>query len=57
MTVGTAFAQEKATTVAGAADIHLDKDELWSIDTELDSMEMSEVFGGSPILKNPGFLR
>lgn len=43
--------------VAGAADIHLDKDELRSIDTKLDSMEMSEVFGGSPILKNPGFLR
>ncbi len=34
---------------AGAVDIHLAKDELWSIDTELDSMEMSEVFGGSPI--------
>ena len=42
---------------AGAADIHLDKDELRSIDTELDSMEMSEVFGGSTILKNPGFHR
>lgn len=37
---------------AGAADIHLDKDELQSIDTSLDSMEMSEVFGGSPIKQN-----
>ena len=37
---------------AGAADIHLAKDELRSIDTELDSMGMSEVFGGSPIKQN-----
>lgn len=42
---------------AGAVDIHLGKDELRSIDTELDLMEMSEVFGGSPILKNSGFHR
>ncbi len=40
---------------AGAVDIHLDKNELQSINTSLDSMEMSEVFGGSPIKQNHQF--
>ena len=35
----------------GAADIHLTDEEVRTIDTALDSMEMSEVFGGSPIKK------
>lgn len=35
----------------GAADIHLTDEEVKAIDTALDSMEMSEVFGGSPIKK------
>lgn len=35
----------------GAADIHLTCEEVKAIDTALDSMEMSEVFGGSPIKK------
>lgn len=34
---------------AGAADIRLTKEELQHIDAELDGMEMSDVFGGSPI--------
>lgn len=34
---------------AGAADIRLTKEELQRIDSELDGMEMSDVFGGSPI--------
>lgn len=34
---------------AGAADICLTKEALQHIDKELDSMEMSDVFGGSPI--------
>ncbi len=38
---------------AGAADIHLAGDELHRIDAELDSMEMSGVFGGSPVLQKP----
>lgn len=33
----------------GAADIYLTDEEVKSIDTALDNMEMSEVFGGSPI--------
>lgn len=36
---------------AGAADIHMTEDELQRIDAELDGMEMSDVFGGSPIKK------
>ena len=36
---------------AGAADIHMTEDELLRIDAELDGMEMSDVFGGSPIKK------
>lgn len=36
---------------AGAADIHLEEVELQRVDTELDGMEMSDVFGGSPIKK------
>lgn len=36
---------------AGAADIHLTKEELQHMDRELGSMEMSDVFGGSPIKK------
>lgn len=35
----------------GAADIHLTNEEVKSIDTALDTMPMSEVFGGSPIKK------
>lgn len=35
----------------GAADIHLTEDEVKTIDTALDTMPMSEVFGGSPIKK------
>lgn len=34
---------------AGAADIRLTKEELQHIDAELEGMEMSDVFGGSPI--------
>lgn len=33
----------------GAADIHLTGEEVKAIDTALDSMEMSEVFSGTPI--------
>lgn len=33
----------------GAADIYLTDEEVKAIDTALDNMEMSEVFGGSPI--------
>ncbi len=36
---------------AGASDIFLTQEELRNIDTELRSMPMSEVFGGSPIKK------
>ena len=35
----------------GAADIHLTTEEIKAMDTALDTMEMSEVFGGSPIKK------
>lgn len=35
----------------GAADIHLTDEEVKAIDTALDNMEMSEVFGGSSIKK------
>ena len=35
----------------GAADIHLTDEEVKEIDTALDTMSMSEVFGGSPIKK------
>lgn len=35
----------------GAADIHLTGEEVKTIDAALDAMEMSEVFGGSPIKK------
>ena len=34
-----------------AADIHLTDEEVKAIDTALDNMEISEVFGGSPIKK------
>lgn len=33
----------------GAADIYLTDEEVKAIDTALDNMEMSEVFGGSPM--------
>ena len=36
---------------AGAASIEMSADELERIDNALDSMEMSEVFGGSKITK------
>lgn len=35
----------------GAADVTLSKEDVWNMDEELDRMEMSEVFGGSP--RNP----
>lgn len=35
----------------GAADIHLTDEEVKDIDTALDTMPLSEVFGGSPIKK------
>lgn len=35
----------------GAADIHLTDEEVTAIDAALDTMEMSEVFGGSPVKK------
>ena len=35
----------------GAADIHLTGEEVRAIDMALESMGMSEVFGGSPIKK------
>lgn len=35
----------------GAADIHLTDEEVKTIDAALDAMEISEVFGGSPIKK------
>ena len=37
----------------GAADVHLSADEVRAIDAELDTMEMSEVFGGSPVIDKP----
>ena len=36
-----------------AADVHLSADEVRAIDAELDTMEMSEVFGGSPVIDKP----
>lgn len=35
----------------GAADIQLSQEELQEIDRTLDNIKMSEVFGGSPIVK------
>ena len=35
----------------GAADIHLSPEQVADIDSSLDSMNMSEVFGGSPVIK------
>lgn len=35
----------------GAVDIHLTSEEVNAIDVALDAMEMSEVFGGSPVKK------
>lgn len=37
----------------GAADICLTQEDVRAIDTALDTMEMSEVFGGSPVRKKP----
>ena len=34
---------------AGAAEIHLTKEEVTALDEALGSMEMSEVFGGSRV--------
>ena len=39
------------TENAGASEILLSAEEVGSIDKALDSMEMSQVFGGSPIVK------
>ena len=41
----------RLTENAGAADIRLTADEVGAIDKALDAMEMSQVFGGSPIVK------
>ena len=37
----------------GATDIRLSAKEVRAIDAELDTIEMSEVFGGSPIIEKP----
>lgn len=37
---------------AGAADVHMTDEKVKEIDIELEMMEMSEVFGGSPIKNN-----
>ena len=37
----------------GATDIRLSAEEVRAIDAELDTIEMSEVFGGSPIIEKP----
>ncbi|MDO4302246.1 MAG: aldo/keto reductase [Clostridia bacterium] len=42
---------DRLTENAGSADIVLSESEIKIIDTALDNMEMSEVFGGSKILK------
>lgn len=41
----------RLTENAGASEILLSAEEIGSIDKALDSMEMSQVFGGSPIVK------
>lgn len=41
----------RLTENAGASEILLSAEEVGSIDKALDSMEMSQVFGGSPIVK------
>ena len=47
---GIRIAKENGITmIIGAADIHLTEEEVKAIDTALDTMQMSEVFGGSPI--------
>ena len=43
--------EERLKENAGAADIILTADELAALDKALDTMEMSEVFGGSKIKK------
>lgn len=43
---------ERLQENAGAADIKLTESEVWTLDQALDHMEMSEVFGGSRIVKN-----
>jgi len=42
---------ERIRENAGAADILLTAEEVSVIDEKLDSMEMSQVFGGSPARK------
>ena len=42
---------ERIKENAGAADIVLTAEEVSAIDEKLDSMEMSQVFGGSPARK------
>jgi len=42
---------ERIRENAGAADILLTAEEVNAIDEKLDSMEMSQVFGGSPARK------
>lgn len=43
--------RSRLTENAGAADIALSAEEVRAIDKALDNMEMSQVFGGSPIVK------
>ena len=42
---------ERIRENAGAAEVRLSADEIAAIDTALDGMEMSPVFGGSPVAK------
>lgn len=41
----------------GAADIHLTAEEIRRIDTELDTIGMSDVFGGSPVRQDDYFIK
>ncbi|MDO5292043.1 MAG: aldo/keto reductase [bacterium] len=43
--------RERITENAGAADIELAKDEVAAIDKRLDQIQMSDVFGVSPVQK------
>ena len=50
---GTINAQETMKENIGATDIRLSAEEVRAIDAELDTIEMSDVFGGSPIIEKP----
>ena len=43
---------ERLRENATAADVFLTSDEVKAIDSALDGMEMSEVFGGSKVIKD-----